>query len=472
MGMRRRDVLKAVGSVAGAATLDLKTRSARADGGAPITRDICVIGGGSAGTYAALRLRDLGKSVIVVERKSRLGGHAETYIDPNTGVAIDIGVVVLENVDIVRNYTARFGVPLVAVPPGGAGGGGRETAYVDFRTGRRVPGYAPPAQADFAAALVKYRQIIAQSYPYLDAGFVLPDPVPAELARPFSEFVQRYGLQALFPTLFQYGHGLGNVLADPTLYVLKLFSARVVDSILGAGFLIAPGGFAALYDQAELELGDDVLFDAEVTRVDRSNRNRIKVSVDTGCGEQRIVCKKLVIAFPPTYYGLLPIDLDGVENSLLGRFRQNHYSTGVVELAGVPAGVSLQNTGAGTPYDLPPLPGIYGLTPSPAPGLYNVKYGSAYALPDALVRQAIIADIQRLRSAGTFPVTFKGFEIFSNHAPFQLMVQSADIAGGFYKALNSLQGRNNTFYTGAAFQTNDSSLIWSFTEALLPKIAV
>ncbi len=468
MGMRRRDVLKAVGSVAGAATLDLKTRSARADGGGTITRDVCVLGGGSAGTYAALRLRDLGKSVVVIERKSRLGGHAETYVDPTTGVPIDIGVVVLENVDVVRNYTARFGVQLVPLPTGGGGGG--ETAFVDLRTGRRVQGYAPPAPADFGAALFKYRQVIAQNYPYLDSGFNLPDPVPAELARPFSEFVQRYGLQALFPTLFEYGQGIGNVLADSTLYVLKLFSARVADAILGTGFLIAPGGVAELYDAAEVELGDDVLFEAQATCVDRSHRGRIKVTVDTGCGEQRILCKKLVVAFPPTYASLLPLDLDGTEKSLLGRFRQNHYSTGVVKLQGMPAGVGVQNTGDGTPYNLPPLPGIYGLSPSPVPGLYNVKYGSAFPLPDALVRQAIVADIRRLQSAGTFPVSFEEFEIFSNHAPFQLMVPADDIANGFYKALNSLQGRNGTFYTGAAFQTNDSSLIWSFTESLLPKI--
>ena len=37
--------------------------------------------------------------------------------------------------------------------------------------------------------------------------------------------------------------------------------------------------------------------------------------------------------------------------------------------------------------------------------------------------------------------------------------------------LNALQGRNRTFYTGAAFHTHDSSLLWQFTEALLPRIA-
>ena len=65
---------------------------------------------------------------------------------------------------------------------------------------------------------------------------------------------------------------------------------------------------------------------------------------------------------------------------------------------------------------------------------------------------------------------FEGFEIFSNHQPFDMMVDPADIALGFDRSLQTLQGRHGTFYTGAAFQTNDSSRIWRFTESLLPQI--
>ena len=88
-----------------------------------ITRDVAVIGGGSAGTYSAIRLRDMGKSVVVIEGKDRLGGHTETYTDPLTNATLDFGVQVFHPIDIVKNYFARLGVagqisPDTGGPPG------------------------------------------------------------------------------------------------------------------------------------------------------------------------------------------------------------------------------------------------------------------------------------------------------------------------------------------------------------------
>lgn len=45
-----------------------------------IHRDVSIIGGGSAGTYAAVGLQDRGKSVLVIEKAGRLGGNTETYV--------------------------------------------------------------------------------------------------------------------------------------------------------------------------------------------------------------------------------------------------------------------------------------------------------------------------------------------------------------------------------------------------------
>ncbi|KIJ29763.1 hypothetical protein M422DRAFT_115975, partial [Sphaerobolus stellatus SS14] len=68
-----------------------------------ITRDVAVIGGGSTGTYGAIRLKDYGKSVVVIEAKDKLGGHTETYHDPSTGTTIDIGVLEWHDLPIVRD---------------------------------------------------------------------------------------------------------------------------------------------------------------------------------------------------------------------------------------------------------------------------------------------------------------------------------------------------------------------------------
>jgi hypothetical protein len=88
------------------------------------------------------------------------------------------------------------------------------------------------------------------------------------------------------------------------------------------------------------------------------------------------------------------------------------------------------------------------------------------------VRADIATDFARLRAAGTFPAArLQKLEVFRSHGPFELTVPPADIAAGFYKKLYGLQGHKRTFYTGAALHSHDSSLLWRFTEGLLPAIA-
>ena len=167
-----------------------------------ITRDVCIIGGGSSGTYGAIRLSDSGKSVVVVEAQNVLGGHTNTYTDPGTNDTVDYGVQIFHNLDSVRAYFARFDIPLqtaVLDSPGTV------TEYVDFRTGEVVPGFTAP---DPSAAFAAYGAQVAK-YPYLETGFDLPDPLPADLLLPFGEFVEKYNLAALVPTLFRFIQGIG-----------------------------------------------------------------------------------------------------------------------------------------------------------------------------------------------------------------------------------------------------------------------
>lgn len=88
-----------------------------------ITKDFAIIGGGSGGTYSAVRLKDYGKSVAVIEAKARLGGHTETYIEPTINKPIDIGVVVFHNFTEVRSYFKRLNVSYSSLPLGGISSG-------------------------------------------------------------------------------------------------------------------------------------------------------------------------------------------------------------------------------------------------------------------------------------------------------------------------------------------------------------
>jgi hypothetical protein len=170
-----------------------------------ITRDVAIIGGGSAGTYSAVRLGDFNKSVVLVEIKGRLGGHTETYIDPATQIPVDYGVEIFHNLSVVTNYFVRFNVPLAkdnfpSVP----------TQWVDFGNGQNISTYTFVNTTAFARALILYVAQL-QNYPDLDKGFFLPNPVPEDLLMPFGDFVTKYSLEATVYTIFQYTQSMGDI---------------------------------------------------------------------------------------------------------------------------------------------------------------------------------------------------------------------------------------------------------------------
>jgi hypothetical protein len=459
MGMTRKQVLGLMGAAAvGGVTPSLLGAGAQAATPLIIRRDVVVLGGGSAGTYAAIRLGDLGRSVVVVESKDRLGGHTETYHDPATGGTVDIGVIVFEDEPHVRAYFDRFGVGLTAL--GGDFGG--STTYVDFRTGKTVD-FTPPVPAALPAY---FNQI--NTYGPIDTVIDLPDPVPADLVAPFADFVKKYDVGSVVKLVFNYGQGIGDVLGLPALYAINTFGQGVVKNILGGSFLTtAAHDNSLLYEKATAQLGDNALLSSQVLTVTR-NAAGVQVLVATPQGPRLILASKLVVAAPPLPRTFTGFDLDSYERGTFSQFISGAYYTGIVRLAGLPDGVGLENIGPSTPYNLPPLPGLYGVSPTGIPGLYNVKYGSPAPLTDAQVKRDIQAQIERVSG---YPIKYQGLVTYSSHTPFELHVSPSALAGGFYRRLNSLQGRNHTYYAGAALSSHNSTRVWAALENLLPAIA-
>lgn len=433
-----------------------------------ITRDICIIGGGAAGTYAAIRLGDMNQSVIVVERRDRLGGNTQTFTDPVTQIKADIGVEVWHNLDIVKSFFSRFNVPLTIISEDQSS----NVEFIDFTSGAQLNGY-PANQGNMTAALQAYAAQLTK-YPFLDGGFELPDPVPTDLLIPFSDFVAKYNLSAAMTPLMDYSQGLGSFMNYPTLYFMKLAGLSILEGIQNGFLTTAHRDNSEVYRNAQAFLlaADSLLLHSSVVSTDRDRDDVVKLVVSTPSGHKTIQAKKIIFAIPPTLENLRNFDINAEEHSVFKQFSATGYYTGLLRNSGIPANIgTLLSRGSNTKYHVPILPNIYTISPSTIPGLQHVFYGSDTILPTDQVTDNIITTVQRIFPNVTATAPPK-FAVFSSHSPFMFTVPPSAIKAGFYRNLNKLQGYRHMYYTGAAFQTQDSSLIWQFTETLLRRVVV
>lgn len=121
--------------------------------------DVIVVGAGLSGLAAALRLRDHGRRVLVLEADARVGGRTETghFAD---GQWIELGGQwVAEDHTELRRLIARFGLRLVPMAA--------EGRVVSIHGGRRdegrsssAPALPPPAARDLNRALARLGRIV------------------------------------------------------------------------------------------------------------------------------------------------------------------------------------------------------------------------------------------------------------------------------------------------------------------------
>ncbi|KAE8449544.1 hypothetical protein EG329_008153 [Mollisiaceae sp. DMI_Dod_QoI] len=444
-----------------------------------ITRDICIIGGGATGAYAAVRLReDFNKSVVVVEKTRRLGGHTETFFDPVTGLPVvsltfselvfvygfrDYGVEAWIDNPTVRAFTSRFNISLVAAvsPP-------FVTEYIDFKTGKPVtPSFT---QAEVTSAIVTYFQLILQ-WPFLVEGYTLPNPVPADLLLTFRDFVNKYGIQAAIPTILTFVQSVGDLLNTPTIYVVQEFGITQVEAALQGGFVVAADHFnSELYLKASGLLGADVLYNTTMVDVARHKIGLQQITVQTPTGRKLIKAKRILVTIPPTADNLKPFTLNHHESSLFNQWQYTTYYTGIIR-NGVPDDVNAINAQNGTEFNVPTPPYVQEFSFSGIPGLHTFHTISVKSQTDTDVEKLILSDLAAMSMAGTFPASTPSIEVLSNHTPLGLHVTADSIKNGFYNALYALQGLKGTFYTGNAWAGDYTSVLWVFTDALLPGIA-
>lgn len=437
-----------------------------------IHADVAIIGGGSAGSYSAVRLVDHGLSVAVVEPKGQLGGHAETYVDPSSGATVDIGVVVFEPFPLTTEYFARFDVPLmpysnVVFNP---------TEYVNFNTGRVVD-WEPPSNAEAGPALMAYREQLTR-HPDIASGYDLSYPVNEDLLLPFGKFIEKYQLGGAARAIYQFQQGYSPYLDLPALYVMKQFGLGLFDAVMSNSLVTTTNrNTHELYERIGEFLGDkQVLLDTSVVSMSRGEEGSQgpRVVVDGPGGKQLIVARKVLVTAPlaNVYDARDRFDLDTEESGLFQQFFGNGYYTGLIKNTGLPANFSATGADPAQPYAVPPLPGLYIIyEAADLPGVFHVYYGVSRPVPGEAVQREIEAIVGRMQVARGLPASTPEWLVFSDHTPYNSMVKPEAIRGGFYKNLLGLQGKRDTFYSGATWETHDSSMIWNYTEEhVLPEL--
>jgi hypothetical protein len=463
MNFDRRKALRLLSLSGAAALVPNLAKGARPTA---INSDVCILGGGASGIYAAIRLMQLGYTVTVVEKNGYIGGHTQTYYDPITGNPIDIGVVVFLQTPLQENYFSALGVSSTPVQFAAS-----PTIDVDFRTGQPVDAYSP-TEAEVAAAFLKYLELYNSRFSFLNEnGYQIPSNAPPEIFLPFGDFAALYSLKPLLPTFAGYCQGYGNLFATTAIYILKLVGPAIVDAILGlngAAFVNIPGGNSLLYKSAAKVLGDAVLLNAAIQNVTRT-ASQVQVTVDTPGGVQTITSARLVVSFPQVLSNFQGFDLDSMESSVFTQFSAYYYGAGVVQLSGLAQTETLNNAAPNTPANVALPPELYSFFPAGFSQLFNVKYGAVTDIPAQQAIGSIVGDIQRL-DVPDLSVSLTGFPVYSSHYPFALHVPPASLESGFYDDFQGLQGHNETYYTGAALQTHNSALIWNQTEAMVQSL--
>ncbi|KAL2168160.1 hypothetical protein VTG60DRAFT_328 [Thermothelomyces hinnuleus] len=214
-----------------------------------VVRDVAIIGGGASGAYAAIRLKeDFKKSVVVVEKAGRMGGHVSTYDDPKTGSSFDFGVLSFNDYGLAKAFFERMGVPIGSAPRVAL-----TSQYADFTTGAAVD-FTPPSNDDRVAALGRFLNATAAYEKYTLPGywdFPTPDKIPEDLLLPFGEFVEKNQLHGAVNQVFQItGMDAGDMMNSLTLYVLGAFGQPMIRAFLGQGATFTPSSHRniALYE--------------------------------------------------------------------------------------------------------------------------------------------------------------------------------------------------------------------------------
>ncbi|KAJ6033806.1 hypothetical protein N7444_011577 [Penicillium canescens] len=435
-----------------------------------ISKDVVVVGGGAAGAYAAVRLReDYGKSIALVEKEARLGGAVDTWTDPKTGMPYELGVEAFLDYGNATQFFARFNVSVQASEQELV-----NTRYAEFSTGKFVK-YTSPTAAEQLAAFQKYVELCEKYEGMMLPGlwnFPTADNIPEDLLLNFGDFARKYEIEAAVPTIWDISAvGLGQLETQPTFYVMQSFPAPLARVYTGKArtLYVASHRNQEIYDRVSETLGDDVLYSSTVVNAKRTPNGVSIIAKGTDGHQTEIRAKRLLIAIPPTVPNLSPFKLDKRNSTAYTQA----YAGGVVA-SNLPLNTTIINSAPRNWLGLPDLSLLQWYKNLDSPDRYHkvMMFGNETLDSDgskALVEQSY----RQLVGAGSLPeASGKGLEWlhFQYHGSVNIRASLEDLKAGFIQEMYSLQGHLSTWYTGAAWSAQLHTPTWAFSDSVIPRL--
>jgi predicted NAD/FAD-dependent oxidoreductase len=405
-----------------------------------LDRRICIIGAGAAGLSAAHFLRQRGYSrVQVLEASDRVGGKC-------CSIALGDAVVEAGALGATGSYRevlalARETGVAVIEPPDQLvfDGRTREFQHLGAVFRKSLSSASVAALARYFFAVLRHRSLRQPGFAH----------VPAELARPFSEWAAERGMAALAPLLELpvTGFGYGALDATPAVYVLKYIHTANFLTLLrlalgrSASYRIA-SGYEGLWRAVASAL--DVRLGNRVTSVQRDSVIRLRTNT------KQLECDVLLLA-APLDQALSYLDASAVEQELFSQVCYTTYHVMLCRTIGLPdASLSMH-----------PLPGP-GATCLLARGWSSPDATVAYAYGVAGESPSVEVTAQLGQTIGKLGGSLLAVE---QHIAWRYFphVGPELMATGYFDRLEALQGERNTYFVGGllSFETVEDVVAYS-----------
>ncbi|OJJ45218.1 hypothetical protein ASPZODRAFT_143866 [Penicilliopsis zonata CBS 506.65] len=444
------------------------------------TVDVVVVGGGSAGTNAAIYFKDEGLSLLLVEKQDRLGGMVNSWTDPDTGVTYDYGVATYTNQTGTTAYLDRLGVAY-DVPSEGS----FTSYYADFSTGETVDYVSPSIDGEIAALETyynvssQYADLFLPSYANWPAG----DAIPEDLTMSFRDFAIKYDLNDTMLLIWAgIGAGMADMLDAPTIYLMQTFGPQTAAVFLGTDvqYHASSGRNQDFYDAAEEILCDSVLLNSVVVESIRLEDNLgVELLVHNSETDEYtiILAERLVMAIEPTESNMAAFDLDETEEAIFDVATWSVVNTGIISHPSLPVDGLLYNLPAtavdGDDFALPEPPFV-DYFEYIGEGLWQVIVVGWEGFASETAQEMVSEAIETLAAAGTIPATngtAVTFKAWSNHGAMDMRVTADKLKDGYITDQYALQGHRSTYWTGAAFSNQLSTFLWAYNlEYLVPLV--